>query len=144
MTMKHPPEYYLEKMHCPLAFVKIPPVLDKDDFWLKLSSNDAEALQWMIATGVYDSFEKNFAEWEEDNSFGDFIIVAKAKWDKKKRTGTMYIFSCSLLEGDSGIMTFIIPDYWDHEDEANDIIVGLAKQIKAKVFNVKPEGIING
>jgi hypothetical protein len=97
----------------------------------------------MIATGVYEDFERNFLESEKDPNYGDFILISRAKWNVEKREGTMYIFSCSLRDGDSGIMTFVIPNFWEYENEANDVIKALAKSIKGKIVNHKPKRFID-
>jgi len=127
--MKREPEYYLEKMSSPVErFTDI-----SAEHWLKISSDDSKGLDWMIATGVYDIFESNFSKWESDDpEYGDFILVSKENWNRDKNTGTMYIFSCSLTEGDSGIMTFVIPDFWEHEMDAIEIIMKLNSNIKGK------------
>ena len=88
-------EWYLNQFKAP----EFPDInLDNQgEDWLKCCANDSICLDWIKATGIWDNFEKS---WKKHS--GDFILISKAKWDPKKKQGTMYIFVCTKKENDSG------------------------------------------
>tara|TARA_R100000458_G_scaffold17786_1_gene15433 strand:- start:82 stop:492 length:411 start_codon:yes stop_codon:yes gene_type:complete len=126
--MKHEKEYYLEQFNAPV----LPDINleDQGEDWLKCCADDSICLDWIEATGIYDNFE---SAWEKYN--GDFMLISKAKWNPEKKEGTMYIFICTKKKDDSGIMAFVVPNYWKYADETNQIIVSFSQKIKGRIVN---------
>ena len=110
----------------------------QDDEWLKCCADDKICLDWIIATGVYENFENAWFKYK-----GDFILISKAKWHPERKQGTMYIFCVTKKKNDSGIMAFVVPEYFKYEDETQQIIVAFSKNIKGKIVNTTNRRLVD-